>query len=256
MADLEDLSDIIYINGDRHNQCYTTTGITFEEFSSSLVCPLKNVLLLKHRFEWADFNLMSRFDYVEQENVARLMDDDVHEYGEFCWVDFEDSSDLDELEPSEIASLLYLGHMKEPLNKAFFPILNNTYAYLSEEDGRYTKVYYKKLYDFLFMLCNVIPLKLSDSQKRKMFFFQRPKQLSSISIHVMEALLPIMEEGMIIDLSKKVDTRKAIEIPIYKIQSGRESMEFFTYEEKYSKISSIYGKLVYMKKEQQWRLES
>ena len=75
---------------------------------------------LKHNFEWTDFHYHTLFEYVEEENIHKLIQAEIDEFDEFCWVDFDDASDLDELEPKEIAELLYLAHKKNHLQEHSF----------------------------------------------------------------------------------------------------------------------------------------
>ena len=111
---------MIYINGNRRGHCFITSGITFKEFVSNIPSPLHQVLLLKHNFEWTDFHYHTLFEYVEEENIHKLIQAEIDEFDEFCWVDFDDASDLDELEPKEIAELLYLAHKKNHLQERSF----------------------------------------------------------------------------------------------------------------------------------------
>lgn len=78
--------------------------------------PLTNLLLLKHQFEDSDYHYSTHMDYLEEEQVSLLVDEEVSDYGDFCWIDVDDVSSLDLLEPQDVASLLYLGHMKKPLH--------------------------------------------------------------------------------------------------------------------------------------------
>ena len=39
--------------------------------------------------------------------------DGVYNYGDFCWVDFDEMEGLNELPGQILAELLYLGHVKE-----------------------------------------------------------------------------------------------------------------------------------------------
>ncbi|MEH6940156.1 oxalate:formate antiporter, partial [Bacillus sp. JJ664] len=122
MAGIDSVKEIIYIYGDKHNHCFITSGINYKEFVQGLPFPLQNMLLLKHDVQWSDYNLNSSFFYVEKDYINQFILDQT-ENDELCWIDFEELADLDELEPKEIAELLYLAHKKEPLNKPFIPRL-------------------------------------------------------------------------------------------------------------------------------------
>ncbi len=246
------IKEIIYINGDRRNSCFLTSGITFQEFANNIPSPLQNVLLLKHDFDWTDLNYHTLFEYVEEENMRKLVDADVAQYGEFCWIDFDDVNDLDELEPTEIAELLYLAHKKEPIGKPFFPLLKNKYVYLSHEDGWHNKVYYRRTQDFAALLAKVIPYKLGMSMKKRFPLFQKSKVYPAVTREVTEKLIPYTEDGLLIDLSEKTDSRKGLEIPVYVIGTFETTDEIIENLREHKRDAYNKGWLVYDKKEQDW----
>ena len=121
------------------------------------------------------FIIILLFEYVEEENIHKLIQAEIDEFDEFCWVDFDDASDLDELEPKEIAELLYLAHKKNHLQERSFLLLKNRFVYFSHDDGWYNKVYYRRIADFVGMLSKVIPYKLGAFGKKRFSFFQNQK---------------------------------------------------------------------------------
>lgn len=251
MAGIDSVKEIIYIYGDKHNHCFITSGINIKEFVQGLPFPLQNILLLKHDVQWADYNLNSSFFYVEKDYVPQLIQSE-KDHDELCWIDFEELADLDELEPKEIAELLYLSHKKEPLNKPFIPRLNNSFAYLSISDGMYQKVYYKRMNDFIFMICNVITFKMNHLQKRGLNIFQRSKSINPININLMLNLFPLMEDGLIIDLSERVENRKGIEIPIFRVDFYTGVDEVLENVEDYKERTNHFANLTYSKKDDEW----
>jgi hypothetical protein len=254
LAGMDSVKDIIYIYGDKHNHCYITSGINFREFIQGLPFPIQNILLLKHDVQWADYNLNSSFNYVEKEYISQLVNEDVEKNPDFCWVDFEELLDLDELEPREISELLYLAHKKEPISKPFLPRLNNSFAYINMNGGQYKKVYYKRMNDFLFMLCNSITNKLNTFNKKGINFFSRPKNLTPIHINLMLKLLPLMEDGIIIDLTERSENRKSIEIPIYRVNYYAELDEVIANVDEHREKTNQFAVLIYSKKDNEWSL--
>ncbi|MBO9129549.1 oxalate:formate antiporter [Bacillus sp. 165] len=248
----DQIKEIIYINGDRRNNCFLTSGITFQEFANNIPSPLQNVLLLKHDFDWTDLNYHTLLEYVEEDNMNKLAAADVAQYGEFCWIDFEDVNDLDELEPTEIAELLYLAHKKEPIGKPFFPLLKNRYVYLSHEDGWYNKIYYRRSMDFAALLSKVIPYKLGMGNKKRIPLFQKSKIYPAVTMESIEKLLPYIEDGLLIDLNEKLDSRKGVEIPVYVIGTFENTDEIIENLGEHKGNASDKGWLVYDKKEQDW----
>ncbi|CAM4181782.1 oxalate:formate antiporter [Bacillus manliponensis] len=249
----DQIKNMIYINGNRRNHCFITAGITFEEFASNIPSPIHQVLLLKHNFEWADFHYHTLFEYVEEENMNKLITADIDEFHDFCWVDFDDVSDLDELEPKEIAELLYLAHKKEPLGRAFFPLLKNRFAYFSHDDGWYSKVYYRRMLDFVGMLSKVIPYKLGSFGKKRFSLFQKSKIYPAISKEVILELVPLMEDGLYFDLAGKIESRRGLDIPVYVIGSYESTDEVLDNLAELKRGASQTGWLIFDKKEQEWQ---
>ncbi|MFX3625317.1 MAG: oxalate:formate antiporter [Ectobacillus sp.] len=249
----DQIKDIIYINGDRRNHCFLTSGISFREFTSNIPSPLHNVLLLKHDFEWTDLNYHSLLEFVEEENIQRFISADVEQFGEFCWLDFDDINDLDELEPLEIAELLYLAHKKEPLGKPFFPLLKNKYVYLSYDDGWYTKLYFRRMQDFAGLLSKVIPYKLGSFGKKRFMLFQKTKIYPAIIKEVMDQLMPLTEDGVLIDLTNKAETRRGLEIPVYAVGSFINMDEIIENLAQFNAEALEKALLIFDKKEQEWK---
>lgn len=249
----DQVKNMIYINGNRRGHCFITSGITFKEFASNIPSPLHQVLLLKHNFEWTDFHYHTLFEYVEEENIHKLIQAEIDEFDEFCWVDFDDASDLDELEPKEIAEPLYLAHKKEPLARTFFPLLKNRFVYFSHDDGWYNKVYYRRIADFVGMLSKVIPYKLGAFGKKRFSFFQKSKIFPAISKEVIMGLLPLMEDGLYIDLAGKIESRRGLEIPVYVVGSYESTDEVLDNIDELKEEATETGWLIFDKKEQEWQ---
>ncbi|MED4072469.1 peptide ABC transporter permease [Priestia endophytica] len=120
MAHPDDIKELVYINGNVNDKCFLTHGIEFREFLASLPTELSNLLLLKHNYEDSDFHMGTFMNYVEKEQITELVKEPIRTYSEFCWIDIDDTSLLDSLEPEEKAALLYLGHYKKPLSSPLF----------------------------------------------------------------------------------------------------------------------------------------
>ena len=66
---------------------------------------------------------------------------------DLCWIDFSDERKLNLLTPQEQAELLYIGHKKEPVRSPFYHQLQNKYVYLSSEEEKISKIYFRDLTD-------------------------------------------------------------------------------------------------------------
>ncbi|MGE6895136.1 peptide ABC transporter permease [Priestia flexa] len=255
MSKAEGMKDVVYINGNVNEKCFVTHGITFKEFYQSLRNPLTNLLLLKHQFEDSDYHYSTHMDYLEEEQVSLLVDEEVSDYGDFCWIDVDDVSSLDLLEPQDIASLLYLGHMKKPLHSPFVNKLSNQFVYLAGEDGYYNKTYYRDVYDIKHMISRVIPLKAS-SLKQKGFGFRRKKsEYPALPLVVANTLLMLTQDGLLFDFEQQAQSRKDLHIPVYTIGRFTDMEDMYNERFNNQEESKLRAYLIFNKKEAEWTLE-
>ncbi|MCP3764023.1 hypothetical protein NLX67_16785 [Domibacillus sp. A3M-37] len=250
------MKELIYIHLHPINQYVISYGIEFQEFMRSLPETPSHLLLLKHKFEGSDFNMHTRFDYIESEEFPRLLKEDVGEYGDFCWVDFEDSDGLNEMEGQEIAELLYLAHSKEHLRRPFYSKLNNRYAYLSHDDEWFNKTYYRHIPDFYGVLGKLISLKLGLFRSERSFFaLKKGSAFPLIPPEMMARLSGSMKEGIVISLSKTEQSRFKVEVPMW-IVGDHISMDdvFDDYMESFRTPPD--ARLVFDKKTHEWSIFS
>lgn len=255
MSKADEIRDIVYINGHVNKKCFITYGIEFKEFYHSLPTPLANILLLKHGFEDSDYHYQTHMDYVEEEQIHLLAEDNVYNYGDFCWIDFEDISSLDLLEPQDIAALLYLGHLKKPLNSPFNNKLGNQFVYLAHDDGFYNKIYFRDVYDMKHILSRIIPLKMS-AIKQKRFVFRRKKlEYPILPLVLANTLLTLTNDGLFIDFEHMVQSRRDIKIPLYTIGDFDDMNEMYNDRFEHKEMSKLQAHLVLTHKELEWSIE-
>ncbi|MEK4027086.1 hypothetical protein MKZ02_00640 [Pseudobacillus sp. FSL P4-0506] len=210
------MKELIYVHLNTAHQYAISYGIDFHDFVRSLSQELNHLLLLKHEYSEAGFNMHTRFNYVDAEEVKNLLKEPIAEYGDFCWLDFDDMEGLNELEGREIAELLYLGHCKHHLRVPFYSKLNNRYAYLSEEDEWFNKTYYRYLPDFYFMLGQAISFKLGYFRSEKSFFaLRKGNSFPPVPKEMVASFTDKMKEGMVISLTKTVQSRTKVEVPVW-----------------------------------------
>ncbi|TYR79850.1 peptide ABC transporter permease [Priestia megaterium] len=255
MSKADEIKDIVYINGHVNEKCFVTYGIEFKEFFYSLPEPLTNLLLLKHRFEDSDYHFPTHMDYVESEQVSLLAQDNVYNYGDFCWIDFDELSSLDLLEPNDIAALLYLGHLKKPLNSSFNNKLNNQFVYLAQDDGFYNKTYYRDIYDMKHMLSRIIPFKASVAKQTRFALRRKKLEYPALPLVLANTLLTLTNDGLLIDFEKMVQSRKDIQVPIYTIGKFTDMDEMYNDRFEHKQGSKLQAYLVFNKRESEWTLE-
>ncbi|SHS46816.1 Uncharacterised protein [Mycobacteroides abscessus subsp. abscessus] len=245
--------DLLYIFLNESEQYVLTHGIEFKEFARSLSDSLNHLLLIKHAYESGEFNRHTLLEYVPKEKLHRLMGEDVHGYGDFCWVDFEELEGVNALSGEEIAELLYMGHMKEQLKQPFNRHLRNRYGYFAHDDGWWNKVYYRTLTDFYRLLSDLVPEKLNEFKPEKgILGLKKKRDYPPMDIELSLSLKPLMKEGILLSFKDAVQSRTKIEVPIWVIGDYMNMDDMFEEYEKLSK-TKFDATLTFDKKTKQWQ---
>ncbi|MBM7649407.1 hypothetical protein JOC78_002360 [Bacillus ectoiniformans] len=246
------MKELIYVHLNTAHQYTVSYGVEFHEFVRSLPRELNHLVLLKHGYNESEFNMHTRFEYVDSEDISKLLKEDIAEYGSFCWIDFEDTDGLNELDGQEIAELLYLGHSKDHLRRPFYSKLNNRFVYLSQDDEWFNKTYYRNTSDFYHMLGRAISLKLGHFRSERSFFgLKKGLPLPPIPKEIMASFTDKMKEGMVFSLSKAAQNRASVEIPVWVIG------DFSNMDEMFEEYMTTYrsmpdGHLVFDKRTHEW----
>jgi hypothetical protein len=250
----QEIRDLVYVHLNETGQNVISYGVKFSEFAQSLPRQLNHLLLLKHRFDDAELNSHTMLQFVTKDKIGKLARDNIHSYGDFCWIDFEEEDGVDELSGQEIAELLYLGHLKQHLKMPFYNKLGNRYVYLSQDDGWFNKTYYRQLNDFYRMLGQILAMKLADLKIEKTIIGLRKKRsYPPVNMDILLSLSKFMREGTVFSLRNAYQTRNRIEIPIWVIGDFDNMDEMFD-EFAQMKKERYDAKLVFEKKAKEWSL--
>ncbi|MDP4086419.1 MAG: hypothetical protein Q8934_17675 [Bacillota bacterium] len=250
----QDIRDLIYIHLNQTEQFVMSYGIEFDEFAKALSGSLNHLLLLKHRFDDTEFNMHTLLEYCPDIKVAKLAEEDVYEYGDFCWIDFVEEEGLNELTGQEIAELLYLGHLKQHLRVPFYNKLENRFVYLAHDDGWFNKIYYRSFKDFFHMLSISISDKLGELKLEKTLLGIRKKRTyPPVNKEILLSLTPFIKEGICISLKDADHQRGRVEIPIWVIGDFANMDDMY---EEYEEISTkvCHAKIIFDKKTKEWKL--
>ncbi|RHW34860.1 hypothetical protein D1B31_19550 [Neobacillus notoginsengisoli] len=249
-----DVRDLIYVHLNQPAQYVMSCGIEFREFAAAFSEFANHLLLLKHQFDDGDFNRHTRFEYVPRERIGKLAREDIHAYGDFCWVDFAEEEGLNELNGQEIAELLYLGHLKHHLRTPFYNQLDNRFVYLAHDDGWFNKTYYRSFTDFFSMLGYVIPLKLGDLKLEKTLFgIKKRRSYPIVNKELLISLVPYMKEGICISIKDAELQRGRVEIPVWVIGDFA-NMDDMVEAYSQSVRKPCHAKIVFDKKTKEWKL--
>ncbi|MFC3884320.1 peptide ABC transporter permease [Bacillus songklensis] len=254
MSKTDGIRDLIYINGNLNERFFITYGIEFKEFVYSIPSELSNILLLKHQFDESDFHFGTLLDYVEREQIDKLAQDNVYGYGNFCWIDVEELSSLDLLEPHDLAALLYLGHYQKPLHSPFNNKLNNQFVYLAHDDGRFNKTYYRDVYDMKHLMSRIVPLKISSLNHKRFSLLRKKSEYPALPLVLVNTLLTLTNDGLLLDFQHMGHTRRDIQIPVYTIGEFLDMDEMYNDLEEHKRTSKLKANLILNKKDLEWSL--
>lgn len=248
--------DVIYVHLNEKDKFVLSHGIEFKEFVDSLFDKMNHLLLIKHRFDDADFNMHTMLDYVPKKRLMKLAGDNVDEYGDFCWIDFEEMEGVDEIPGQVLAELLYLGHVKEPLRAPFYNYLGNRFTYLAQEDGWFNRTYYRDLNDYYQLLSQLIPMKIGEVRPEKnLLGLKRKRKYPNVDQHLLLSLKSYMSEGMAISIKDIIQNRFRIELPMWVIGDFLNMDDMYEeYEKSRRKVCD--AKLIFDKKSQDWKIRS
>lgn len=248
--------DVIYVHLNEADQYVLSYGIEFKEFVLSLFGSINHLLLLKHDYNDADFNMHTLLDYVPRKRLMKLAEEEVYEYGDFCWIDFEEMEGLDVIPGQVLAELLYLGHIKEPLRPPFYNYLGNRYTYLAHDDGWFNKTYYRDWNDFYRLLSQLVPMRLGANKPEKnLLGIKRKKAYPNVDQHLLLSLKGFMSEGMVLSFKSMSQNRLRIELPIWVLGDFDNMDDMYEEFEKSSKRTCD-AKLIFDKKSQEWKIRS
>ncbi|HLO11767.1 MAG TPA: hypothetical protein VK190_05890 [Pseudoneobacillus sp.] len=250
----QDIRDLIYVHLNQTDQYVMSYGIEFDEFAAAFSGSLNHLLLLKHRFDDADFNMHTLLEYCPEDRINKLAGEDVYSYGDFCWIDFIEEEVLNELSGQELAELLYLGHQKHHLKLPFYNKLGNRFVYLAHDDGWFNKIYYRSFKDFFHLLSEVVAGKVGELKKEKSILGIRKKRIyPPVNKEILLSLTPFIKEGICISLRAADHQRGRLEIPIWVIGDFANMDDMY---EEYENLSNkpYHAKLIFDKKTKEWKL--
>lgn len=233
------MRDVFYINAIQENNEVVYYGMKLKEFIKYAPVELNKLLLLKAEYYGRCFRSKTKFEIVDQEEINDFLNEDVHSYGDFSWVDFNSVENIEKLEPMEIAELLYLGHMFKPITSPFFDKIENRYAYLAHDDGWYCKLYCKEYSDFKEIIANKIIDMVSTSKRKNIY---------PLSEELKAKLISIAENGLLIDFSNISKFNNTIQIPIYCIGKIFNMDEMYNNLERYLACSKYSARLTHKNK--------
>lgn len=178
-----------YIKINEKDNKVKTSGIKFKEFMEGISEKPKNLLMFKGWSINSTIEPSLSLEYVDNENISAICEEDVYDFGDFQWIDFDETSNLEKVSKDELSKMLYLNHTGKPYDTFLFESLNNNYAYIAHDDEYIVNVYMKEVKDYK----NVINYKIKKELKgRKRFIGDIPNE-------ILDSIYELCKKGAIID---------------------------------------------------------
>ena len=178
------------------------SGISFEEFIEHLQPPIENIILLKA--DYVGEKCFHNFELLEGSgDIENFTHEDIYNFGDFCFVDYAGDT-VASLNKQQIAELLFVSHMFEPLNSPFFDVLGNRFVYLSHDDGYYCKLFCRDILDPIKVILCKIQSRMQDSIDIS----------SDFSDGICGELQKIASNGILVDLDEITFVQNTASIPL------------------------------------------
>ncbi|TQR21472.1 hypothetical protein [Psychrobacillus vulpis] len=210
--EVEEYLTHLYVHVNEIEHFVLFSGISIQQFIKYF-SDLSALLLLKHRYEDASFNIHTQLEFVVQDQYARFLKDYAEHPTALCLLDFSDEKRLNMLSPQEQAELLYIAHKKEAFRLPFYHHLQNRFVYLTDEGQQITKVYFRDVEDINKLIASVFNQLISEKAKSTAFWRKKNNVvLPELSADKVEAYTDYYEDGVLMSLFKLDKTNYGLEI--------------------------------------------
>ncbi|TPR16323.1 hypothetical protein [Apilactobacillus timberlakei] len=204
--------NFIYINANLLRNMVSTHGISSDDFVNGLDKLPQNIILLNDdRINANNVNAHTKFSVINgKDSIQKFLLNKQIVNKKF--MDFERNYDLNLLLNTEIASLLYFGHMGLPMKSPFSSKLQNKYVYLAYKNNLLI-TYYRNFSDFNHILEISIKRHLRDLHSSRRMF-QRPLSLKPVPLDVLKLLIKLSSEGLVINFDSILGRHRLYRIPL------------------------------------------
>lgn len=187
-----------------------SSGVEFQEFIAAH--GVTNLILVKHGYIRQDPDPHISFVVIEPQQIEALCGDDPYSYGDFHLLDVPDLGTLERLSKQEIAEILYLSHMSEPLSSPFLPGLGNSFVYLAHDDWWFTKTFFRDGERFYTIYGDILRHRIGRIHRRK---------LPPCPPRITDIWRDWSRQGLYIDLYDVVKSRDEFTLNVYLIGADR-----------------------------------
>ncbi|MHA8110656.1 hypothetical protein ACYATP_04015 [Lactobacillaceae bacterium Melli_B4] len=243
--------NFIYIDANLVRNMTITRGIDSADFVNGLEPIPSNIILLNDDRKNANsYNAHTKFSTVSGKSAVRdyLLNKQITDKKV---IDFRSDDDLNVLLDSEIANLLYLGHMSYPMDGPFSSKLRNNYIYMLLKSN-FVKVFYRQFSTFNHVLEISLKRHLREIHSGRRMFI-RPLVIKDLSGDVLKKLVKLSSEGLVIAFDQAFEQQRQYNIPLLMEKYPEKQSTWYTKDDIYQNAVSI-GTLKYLIYDQKWQL--
>ncbi len=209
--DIDEYVTHLYVHVNELEHFTLFSGMKVQHFLRST--NLSSLLLLKHGYEDASFNIHTQFEFIIQSQFSHFLKEVVEHPSTLCFLDFTDERKLNKLTPQEQAELLYIAHKKEAFRTPFYYHLQNRFVYLTDEDQHITKIYFQDMGDMYDLISSFFNHQIQEKAKSTAFWRKKNNIiLPELSAEKIIDLTDSFEDGVLMSLYKVNKTKYELEI--------------------------------------------
>lgn len=202
----------LFVHGNEAHNFALFSGMAFPSFIS-YYSDAQVLLLLEHGYDDASFDMHTQFEYIDHgeiRNFTRSLED---QKSRLCLLDIAEEKRLLQLSPQEQAELLYVAHKKETFRSPFYHVLKNRFVFLSDEQDRVSKVYFREYDDMMNLIVHVFN-QLAVQRSRNALFFRRRVQpvVPELPLEELQKFEDLLEDGALASLAKMDDGTYRLEL--------------------------------------------
>ncbi|MBW1604790.1 hypothetical protein [Lactobacillus sp. Sy-1] len=243
--------NFIYIDANLVRNMTIIRGIDSADFVNGLDHFPSNIILLNDDRDNANsYNAHSKFSTITGSGAVKeyLLDKQIKDKK---FIDFHSNDELNVLLDSEIANLLYLGHMTYPMDSPFSSKLRNNYIYILLKSN-FVKVFFRQFSQFNHVLEVSLKRHLREMHSGRRMFV-RPLVIKNIDDAVLTKLIKLSSEGLVVAFDQSFEQQRQYNIPLLMEKYPEKQSTWYTKHDIYQNAVSI-GTLNYLIYEQRWQV--
>ena len=188
---------LIYVKTNPIEHEYICMGISVCDIWKAIETINSDIILIKSD-DLGD-ECINNFEIIREDNIDDFLSR--YCYGDLCFMDCNNKEKISELNDNEIAEMLFIGHMKRPLNSPFIQKIGNRIVYIGHDNDYFCKLYCSNNSDFYDIL----------NMKIQSYVFRKYK----INVNLGYSFMKECINGLLMDLDDIYIYNRNVTMPYY-----------------------------------------